>query len=301
MLPLISTVFIASLFGSLHCVGMCGPLAMLASSSVSPRGRQRAVYVPAVVTYHGSRIIAYGLLGAIAGLLGAGIQETGTLLGLQRLAARLAGGSMLVIGLLSITRLAGGTAHSALLPVWLQKRLSTGHQWARQQSPLVRAAAVGMLTAILPCGWLFAFVIVAAGTASPLDGATVMATFALGSVPALAGLAMSMTLLVGRFRRAIPWCSALLVTFVGAMTLLERSQVNLEPMMARNAPAPTDTLNNSARPIEAQVHNGPQFGSSGYVALIEQVDQVEQKKLPCCEAAEKRAAVAADTNSPSTK
>lgn len=285
MLPLISTVFIASLLGSLHCVGMCGPLALLASSSVSARQRQqRSVYWPAVVTYHGSRLVAYAILGAIAGLLGAGIQETGTLLGLQRLAARLAGGSMLVIGLLSIVRLAGGTSHAALLPLWLQKRLSSGHAWARQQSPLVRAAAVGLLTAILPCGWLFAFVIVAAGTAGPMAGALVMAVFALGSVPALAGMAVSMTMLVGRFRHAIPWCSALLVTLVGAMTLLERSQVNLEPMMARSARA-SDAVTGST------TATNPVLNAT--TNLTTQVKQIEQKKLPCCEAAELRAAAAA--------
>lgn len=278
MLPLISTVFIASLFGSLHCVGMCGPLAMLASSSVHPRHRQqRSVHVPAVVAYHLSRVLSYALMGAMAGLLGAGIQETGSLLGLQRLAARLAGGSMLVIGLLGIVRLASGTSHAALLPKWLQKRLAAGHAWARTQSPLLRASAIGLLTAILPCGWLFAFVIVAAGTAQPLTGALVMAVFALGSVPALAGMALSMTLLVGRFRRAIPWCSAVLVTFVGAVTLLERSQVKLEPLMAQG--------------VQNEREDG--LGRPSYVGLTSEVEAIDHKVLPCCQAAAESAAQAA--------
>ncbi len=303
MLPLIGTVFIASLFGSLHCVGMCGPLAMLASSSVSPRLRQqRHVHVPAVVAYHGSRVVAYALAGAIAGLLGAGIQETGTLLGLQRLAARLAGGSMLVIGLLGIVRLASGSSHAALLPQWLQKKLAAGHAWARQQSPLVRASSIGLLTAILPCGWLFAFLIVAAGTAHAWEGALVMAVFALGSVPALAGLALSMTLVVGRFRRAIPWCSAVLITMVGALTLLERSQVHLEPMMAqapisRRALAPVPVSRRALAPVAetTSVSRQPQAvidptSPDPHATLIKQIDTIQHAKLPCCEAAEKRAA-----------
>ena len=291
MLPLISTVFIASLFGSLHCVGMCGPLALLASSSVLPRPRQsRQVYVPAVAAYHGSRILAYAIAGAIAGLLGAGIQETGSLLGLQRLAARLAGGSMLVIGLLGVVRLASGASHAALLPAWLQKRLAAGHAWARGQSPLVRASAIGLLTAILPCGWLFAFLIVAAGTAQPFSGALVMAVFALGSVPALAGMALSLTLLAGRFRRAIPWCSAILITFVGAVTLLERSQVDLEPLMAQRANVdvtdPSVTMETS-EPIVAR-----QESEQALTRLTSQVHAIDQEKLPCCQAAAERAAAA---------
>ncbi len=90
---------------------------MLASSSVSPRYRHnRSVHVPAVAAYHASRIVAYAWLGLLAGLLGAGIQETGSLLGLQRLAARLAGGSMLVIGLLGIVRLTSGTITQPCYP-----------------------------------------------------------------------------------------------------------------------------------------------------------------------------------------
>ncbi len=145
------------------------------------------------------------------------------------------GGSMLVMGLLGIVRLASGNFACGAAPEVASEAPGLGACWARTQSPMLRASAIGLLTAILPCGWLFAFVIVAAGTAQPLFGALVMAVFALGSVPALAGMAFSMTLLVGRFRRAIPWCSAVLVTCVGAVTLLERSQVKLDPLVARGA------------------------------------------------------------------
>ena len=261
MLPLIGAVFFASLFGSLHCVGMCGPLALLASSGTGQAAR-RPTNVAAVSAYHGSRIVAYALAGCVAGLLGAGVQQTGSLLGMQRLAAQLAGGSMLVIGLLAIVRLAGGGSHAALLPIWLQRRLASGHAWARRQPPVRRAAMIGLLTAILPCGWLYAFLIVAAGTAQPLGGAIVMAVFALGSVPALSAMALSVTLVVGRFRRAIPWCSAVLVTCVGAVTLLHRSQMDLRPMS----------------------HSAVSFSTSPVSAakLTAHTQALDHTRLPCC-------------------
>lgn len=269
MTTLLSAVFIASLFGSLHCVGMCGPLALLASRGRGRSGSQRSS-LAAVVAYHATRAGAYACAGCVAGLLGAGIQHTGSLMGLQRLAAQLAGGSMLVIGLLGIARLAGGSSHIAMLPMWLQRRLASGHAWARRQPPVRRAATIGLLTAILPCGWLYAFLIVAAGTARPLDGALVMAVFALGSVPALAGMALSVTLLAGPFRRAIPWCSALLVTAVGAMTLLHRSQIVLAPM-------PESVVNRSASEVSV-------------AKLTSHVGAIDQASLPCCCTADKPAA-----------
>lgn len=258
MFPLIATVFVASLFGSMHCVGMCGPLAVLASSRGVASGRSRArSQLAAVAAYHGSRVIAYAAAGCVAGALGAGVQHTGAFLGMQRLAAQLAGGSMLVIGLLGLVRLASGASHAAMLPRWLQKRLGQAHVWARRQPPLRRAATIGMLTAILPCGWLFAFLIVAAGTAEPVTAALVMATFALGAVPALTVTALSVTMLAGRFRRAVPWCSAVLITAVGAATLLHRSQIHLESMhqsIANHSPT----------------------------TLVSKVDAIDHNNLPCC-------------------
>ncbi|MGN6544779.1 MAG: sulfite exporter TauE/SafE family protein [Aureliella sp.] len=258
MLPLVATVFVASLFGSLHCVGMCGPLAVLASSG--GRGNRKVSLrsqLGTAAAYHGSRVAAYAAAGCMAGLLGASIQHTGILFGVQRLAAQLAGGSMLVIGLLGLVRLAGGSGHAAMLPQWLQRRLGQAHSGARRQPPMRRAAAIGLLTAILPCGWLYAFLIVAAGTAEPLTAALVMATFALGAVPALAATALSLSMLAGRFRHAIPWCSAVLITVVGMATLLQRSQIELKAMN------PTSNVNETS-------------------ALASQIEAIDHKELPCC-------------------
>ena len=52
-------------------------------------------------------------------------------------------------------------------------------------TPLPRALSTGLLTAFLPCGWLYLFALKAAETGSPLRGALFMIAFWLGSVPAL--------------------------------------------------------------------------------------------------------------------
>ena len=201
--------------------------------------------------------LTYGLLGGIAGSLGVGIQGTGTLLGMQRFAAQLSGGSLLVIGLLGIARLASGTGHTPWLPKKLQHFLAQGHAWARKQKPLPRALVVGVLTAILPCGWLYAFLLVAAGTASPWSGAMVMATFAIGSIPALVAVVLGTSSLFGRFHRIAPWCSAILVTVVGSYTLLHRAQVDLSRL-----PSPK---------------------KSSVYSLVRSVQAIDQEELPCCE------------------
>lgn len=263
MMLLFTTVFVASLFGSLHCVGMCGPLAVLASASQSTDGsiQSRKPRWSLITAYHLGRIASYAVIGLIAGFIGSGIHETGTLLGLQRLAAQLAGGTMLVIGLLAIVRLISGEKHMAHMPKRLQSALHQSHVWARSQPPMRRATVIGMLTAILPCGWLYAFVLMAAGTASALSGSIVMIAFGLGSVPAMTTLVAGATSLLGNSQKLIPWASAILVTFIGLYTLSKRSQTDLASLHNQQV-----TSTQSGKPVSIQT----------------QIDRIGKEELPCC-------------------
>ena len=71
------------------------------------------------------------------------------------------------------------------LPGLIQRAILAGQRADFALTPLPRALCVGLLTAFLPCGWLYLFASYAAGTGSPFWGAAFMAAFWLGSVPAL--------------------------------------------------------------------------------------------------------------------
>ena len=226
--PMMAAVFVASLIGSLHCVGMCGPLAVMAGNAT----RSGVPRVPALFAYHGGRLFAYGILGLIAGLIGSGIQDTGALLGVQRAAARTAGGLMLIVGLLSLMQLWSGQEHKPWLPSSFQKALYRGHLWARQQTVIKKAAVVGVLTAILPCGWLYSFLLVAAATASVWQGALVMGVFALGAIPALSIVALGANSIAKRFGKAVPIGSAILVATIGLYTMVRRADLDVAPRVS---------------------------------------------------------------------
>ena len=57
----------------------------------------------------------------------------------------------------------------------------------RRQSPTARGAATGLLTTLLPCGWLYVFVATAAGTGRVPDAMLVMLVFWLGTLPMMVG------------------------------------------------------------------------------------------------------------------
>jgi sulfite exporter TauE/SafE len=91
--PLLLTVLVASLAGSLHCAGMCGGfVAFYAGSDPSTGGRRALIHA----AYNGARLIGYATLGIAAGSIGQALDLAGSMAGFQRLAAPVAGVTMIV-------------------------------------------------------------------------------------------------------------------------------------------------------------------------------------------------------------
>lgn len=209
MTAILVAVLVAAVAGSVHCAAMCGPIAAVAIGS---RGR-----VTAAVAYAGGRLIAYVTLGAIAGALGAGVDLVGELLAFARLAMIAAGVGVVAWGAWSLAR-ALGWARSSSTSGATRPMLHA----IRRKRPAWRGALVGVLTAALPCGWLYAFVAVAAGTGAPLAGAAVMATFWLGSTPATLGGGAVLRLLHRAIGRRAPVVVAVMQIAIGALVLVAR-------------------------------------------------------------------------------
>ena len=178
--------------GSLHCLGMCGPLVLASSLHIKKDGTQGSNYLAAAwksgfwhhTAFHLGRIITYGLLGAFAAALF-------HLADLSRLFANLRGTMTLLGGALMV--LLGLVLLQVLpLPSFLTS-VPTGQDslWGRSVPPLLRSQSVGskmllgLATGFLPCGLSWAMIVKAATTQSPAAGYLTMAAFGLGTVPAL--------------------------------------------------------------------------------------------------------------------
>lgn len=220
MIALAAAVLTASLAGSPHCLGMCGPFCAVATappSDVAPaelrvRGRPvRRGWLAPHAAYHGGRLVTYTVLGAAAGTLGAAVDLTGSALGISRAAAVTAGATMVLMGLRALLQRRGVHLARWPMPRWARAGLHRGHRAAQSLPPPVRAGVIGMMTTLLPCGWLYAFAVVAAGTGDAIAGAVIMAAFWLGTLPALAvlGLTLHGLLLPGLFGAASRRWSAL--------------------------------------------------------------------------------------------
>jgi hypothetical protein len=207
------SVFTASLVGSPHCAGMCGPFAILA---VGPDRRARNT-----VAYHSARLAGYLVLGAAAGLLGASLDRIGAFAGVTRAAAVVAGFVMFVWGATTVLAWSG-----VRIPPLV--RLPAGGPWTalgarlRGQPPTVRAAGLGVLSALLPCGWLYVFVAMAGATGRPLAGVGVMAVFWAGTLPAFAVLGLAAQRSAGPLRRYLPLVTGTILVVAGLVTMVKR-------------------------------------------------------------------------------
>jgi sulfite exporter TauE/SafE len=213
------SALLAALAGSLHCIGMCGPLVLTVGSS---GGRQ--------LLYHAGRVGAYTLLGAMVGVVGRGVQDLGPFVGLGQAASWLAAAMILAVALHLAGWLpmpGGDGAQRWLAPVL--RRLRSQRPWP--------ALTLGLLTALLPCGLLYLGLAMALATHSAVGGAATMLAFGLGTVPAL-GLTGLVTRPLARLRAAPGgrYLMALLVGSLGLYAVAARSIDALHPHWLHRLP-----------------------------------------------------------------
>lgn len=223
MIPLALSVLGASVVGSPHCAGMCGGIAGCCSG-VGCSSTKAAVATGSA--YHATRLVSYATVGAIAGAFGSALEEGGAMVGIQRIAAIAAGVTVALIGTSMLLSAAGIGTRTWKLPGIVQRAISAIHRAASTMAPLKRSILLGLATPLLPCGWLWAFAAVAAGTASAAEGAVVMAMFWLGTVPILVAVGSSISVLGGSKRRALAGLAGVSLIAVGIYTASARADLS---------------------------------------------------------------------------
>lgn len=225
ILPL--AILSASLAGSLHCVGMCGGLILSTTTTKLSK-----------VYYHLARLLGYLVFGAIAGSIGAKVFAGPVFGWLSVFAASLVG---LILIFYGIRIIRGRPVHLSIL-----SKVSTV-AWSkivanRAHSPNLSATAAGLCTALLPCGWLHAFILTGATTGSAFGGMSVLFFFWIGTLPALWAAPQLMEKIFTPMVRMAPKASAFLLIFIGILSVgLKLQYLDLSP----NAEAKTTKAKHS--------------------------------------------------------
>jgi sulfite exporter TauE/SafE len=223
--------FLIGLFGSLHCLGMCGPLVMAYSVHIKSPAPLAVGWGPSPwvkgffhhLAYHGGRLMTYGILGALAAGL---VNIAGFNLHLPiRGGVILAGGILIVLlGMvfLRVIRLPGLLARFSLTPRSL---------WNRLLPPLfqfpgsISKMALGLASGLLPCCLSCSMLIKAAITENMAEGFMTMVAFGLGTVPTLLGLGISASLITLRTRLIGERLAAFSVIIMGLILVFQGAKL----------------------------------------------------------------------------
>ncbi len=203
------TPLLLGLAGSLHCVGMCGPL-MLALPL--PDSARRAVVVQ-ILLYQSGRILSYSALGVLFGLLGKGI----AIAGFQQILSLFSGVFIIAMAIMAwrferlVTALPGFGAFTRAIQQQLgkimRKRSTSG------------SIAVGMLNGLLPCGMVYAALAGAISTTNSVDGGIFMALFGIGTVPLLLTVNLAGRSMGFKWRAKMKMVQPILLTLAGILLL----------------------------------------------------------------------------------
>lgn len=204
------------LAGSLHCVGMCGPIVLAYSLQVDRAGQtllSARVGIGHHLVFHAGRILSYMVLGAVAGAV-AHLVNLQAFMGHLRGIVSLVGGMLLVLmGLVLLKVLP--------LPRWAEP--SSGSvpwvtRWIRSRG-LGGRMALGVATGFLPCMLPWAMMVKAATSSGMAEALSIMALFGLGTVPALFLLGISATAISVRLRLLGERIASIAVISMGAILL----------------------------------------------------------------------------------
>jgi uncharacterized protein len=179
-------LFGASLLGSAHCVGMCGPYVAICTAQFVPRCATPAARFFLRTLFNLGRIATYGLIGLIVGSFGQIAQAAAARLGVTGIVAIAAGMAAVAFGLSLVgwfrdpARLLAGTAVGRWF-IACRMRLNRAPSAA---APLL----LGALQGWLPCTLVYAAASRAGVAGSAGMGALTMVVFGLGTVPAIFAL-----------------------------------------------------------------------------------------------------------------
>lgn len=187
---------IAGLLGSTHCLAMCGGIAGAMAMGIPEQRRTPGRLAGYLALYNVGRVTSYAVAGAIAGGIGLWLGSMMEVAAWSRALRWATGLLMIAIGLQVALRWQGLR--------WLE---ALGGRFWQRLAPLARrlmpvrdpgtALALGALWGWLPCGLVYSVLVVAAVSGGPGEGASLMAAFGVGTMPAM----LATGAVAGRLRR----------------------------------------------------------------------------------------------------
>lgn len=172
------SAFIFGLISSLHCIGMCGPIAMMLPVDRTNPAKKTTQ----IITYHLGRLTAYASIGFIFGMLGQGL----FIAGIQQQLSIFIGIAMILIVLIPEKNFANYNFSKPIFKLISKVKTTLGSQFKNKSYKSL--FTIGLLNGFLPCGMVYVALFGAIAMQSISFGVLYMALFGLGTVPLMSSV-----------------------------------------------------------------------------------------------------------------
>lgn len=198
------------LVGSLHCIGMCGPIAIaLPLGNRSPLNR-----IAGSTVYNLGRVITYALLGAVFGLLGKGIEMAG----LQQWASILLGSAM-ILSIVAPAIFRGKVKLEQMFFGYAGKMIGSFRKLFAVSS-IPSLFLIGLLNGLLPCGLVYIAIAGAINTNALHSGIIYMIIFGIGTIPIMFAIPLLGNLIGNAFRKKYGKVVSVFIVILGIIFIL---------------------------------------------------------------------------------
>lgn len=204
------SALVLGLLGSLHCIGMCGPIAFMLPVSRNNKYKKAGQ----VFIYHFGRLMAYGIIGLLFGLLGKGLY----IFGIQQKLSILIGVLMILIVIMPFNYMSRLSFSRPVYRIIGKIKSSLGKALKKKTADTF--LTIGFLNGFLPCGLVYMALLGAIAMGTALEGSLYMILFGLGTVPLMTTAVYLSGILKDSSKRRIRKLIPVFVVIIGILFIL---------------------------------------------------------------------------------
>ncbi|MEX0312731.1 MAG: sulfite exporter TauE/SafE family protein [Allomuricauda sp.] len=207
---MLASALILGFLGSLHCLGMCGPIAFLLPLDHENKGKKLAQ----VFIYHLGRLLAYGTIGLLFGLLGKGL----SLFGIQQKLSIAVGVVMILLVLLPSRYFMASRFSKPIYSILAKVKSRLGSELNKKTPDTL--LTIGFLNGFLPCGLVYMALLGAIAYGNALQGGLYMILFGTGTIPLMTAVVFSKGLFKNPLKQGIRKLIPAFVILVGVLFII---------------------------------------------------------------------------------
>jgi sulfite exporter TauE/SafE len=212
------TALIFGLISSLHCIGMCGPIAMMLPVD-HQNPTKKAVQI---LTYQLGRLTSYAFLGFLFGLLGKGL----FLAGFQQRLSIVLGVLMILIALTPEKVFANYNFSKPIFRIISAIKSNLGNQFKRKT--LDALFVIGLLNGLLPCAMVYAALFGAIAMQNVSLSITYMLLYGLGTIPLMSAVVYVSNFITQPFKNKLQKLIPVVTIVLGTLFIIRGMGLNIE-------------------------------------------------------------------------